>query len=789
MGNKRGTLIVRALLIIAEVILVLVSIGGLFGKDAVYHYNIADMNIVHGKLLEDGNSIRVDSSSGFSGEAVRLENLSLPSGVYRVELDYETDTDMKNICQVTDQSIYYKNLLTNGEHLYSGLSSTGFDMWLKEDSDRLTVSVNFGGQGSMTVKGLTIYETNAMARIYLFLVICACMVIDAVYFLVQRHKRKPFAQKTINVAVGLTAVIIMASYPLMTDVIIYGGDTVFHLLRVEGIKDALFSGQFPARIAPEWQQGHGYASSVFYGETLLYIQAFFRMIGFTVLTSYRMFQFLMVVATVLVSYYAFRKMFGEPYVGLICSMLYSMSVYRIYKTYQVGAYGETCAILFLPLIAYGFFRVFTEDIHTKEYKRSWIPLTIGFSGLVQSHMLSGELTGAFTILLCIILWKKVFRKETFTVLAKTVIYTCIFSGWFLLPFIDYMLTGDFQVQHVSGRTIQERGLYPAHLLRTFVTSGGNVWFEDTAMKDSDPQTVGISLLFGLGVWLLIRISGKKRSVSDAEWNTGRIAGLFSVLAMIFSLSVFPWNKLHFINQVTATLISSLEFPHRFLTIATVSLTVVCGVVAKWLWNGDRQCEEAGEKRKYLPVYGMIMAGLLCVSSVYLMNDLLNKGNFVRIYNCEGMSTGYVSSGEYLPHGTDTTQLMYKDVIAEDNIKIRSYHKKGLSTQTVCTNNSNREGFLQFPMLYYKGYIAREKETGKRLPLYDGNNHMVSVAVPAGFEGNVSVEFVSPWYWRVAEVISLTAFVIFVIYIWYGRFGKCLQLEKRLKIFQKRHREE
>lgn len=772
---------IRAFLIIVEMVLILVSVGGLFGKDAVYEYDTANMKIVYGKLLEDGSGMIVDGSSGLSGEAVRYENLSLPAGVYRVELEYETDTDMHNICEVTDNSIYYKNLLTNGEHFYSGLSSTSFDMWLKDDSDQLVVKVSFGGQGSMTVKGLRIYETNAMARIRLFLVACTCIIINAVYSLVQRHRKHPFPQKTINVAAGLTAVIIMASYPLMADVIMYGGDTVFHLLRVEGIKDALLTGNFPARIAPEWQQGHGYAASVFYGETLLYIQAIFRMIGFTVLTSYRMFQFLMVITTVLVSYYCFRKMFGEPYVGLLCSMLYSMSVYRIYKTYQVGAYGETCAILFLPLIAYGFYRVFTEDIHAKEYKRSWIPLTIGFSGLVQSHMLSGELTGAFTIILCIVLWKRVFRKETFTVLAKTVIYTCIFSGWFLIPFFDYMLTGDFQVQHVSGRTIQERGLYPAHLLRTFVTSGGNVWFGDTAMKDSDPQTVGISLLFGLGVWILICISGKKRSVSDAEWNTGRIAGFFSILAMIFSLSVFPWNKLHFINQVTATLISSLEFPHRFLTIGTVSLTAVCGVVAKWLWNGDRQCLEEGEKRHYLPVYGMIMVILLCVSSVHLMNDLLNKGNFVRIYNSEGMSSGYVSSGEYLPYGTDTTQMMYKDVIAEDNIKIQSYEKKGLSAQTVCSNNSNREGFMQFPLLYYKGYIAYEKESGKRLPLYDGSNHMVSVAVPSGFEGNVSVEFVSPWYWRVAEVMSLTAFVIFVIYIWYARIGmtcfRGLQKEK------------
>ena len=43
--------------------------------------------------------------------------------------------------------------------------------------------------------------------------------------------------------------------------------------------------------------------------------------------------------------------------------------------------------------------------------------------------------------------------------------------------------------------------------------------------------------------------------------------------------------------------------------------------------------------------------------------------------------------------------------------------------------------------------------------------MVSVAVPAGYDGTIIVEFVSPWYWRVAEVLSLLAFLVFIGYIY------------------------
>lgn len=752
------------ILAVVELIVLVCAILNLFGKDSVYEYDTADMIVTCGTVLEDG-SVYVDGTQGAYGEVVRYKLDSMRAGVYRVELKYETNTNMRNRCTVVDESIKHKNLLTNGSGLYSGLANTQFDMWIKTQADQLSVVVNYDGEGSLTVKELAIYETNAMSRIYLFFAVVTCLLVNVVYCVVRYSKVHPFSQKTINISAGLVAIILCGSYPLMTDVILGGGDTVFHLMRIEGIKDALLNGQFPARIAPEWQHGHGYAASIFYGETLLYVQAFFRMIGFTILTSYRMFQFLLMTATVLVSYYCFRKMFKEPYIGLLCSALYSLSVYRIYKTYMVGAYGEASAILFLPLIAYGFYKVFTDDISAKEYKRSWIPLTVGFTGLVQSHMLSGELTGFFTIILCLILVKKVLRKETFIVLAKTVIYTCMISAWFILPFADYMLTGDFLIQHVSGRTIQERGLYLSHLFKTFMGQGGEVFFDEAGMLDSDPQTVGISLLFGLGVWFWLCLSGKKNLLTKEDWGTGKIAALFAVLAMMFSLAAFPWNNIHFLNELTATLISSLEFPHRFLTIGVLALTVLTGIVAKCLIALQNCQSEPIEKKPYFAVYCLIAMFLLTISSVYLLNAAMDEQGTYRIYNSEGMGFGYVSSGEYLPYGTDAGQLLYGSYVAEDNLQVDSYEKSGLSAKISCQNNSQREAFLQLPILYYKGYVAYDIETGEKLQVYDGNNHLVSVAVPAGYDGNMKVAFVSPWYWRVAECISLATFGVFLLYMW------------------------
>lgn len=335
------------ILLLAEILLLLWGIIGLFGKDAVYEYSVESM----------------------TGEYGNFENIALPRGVYTVSLYYDTDTDMVNRCEVKDTSIGYKQLLTNGEHLYAGLNHTNFTMWILEDTDHLSVNAVYGGTGSLEVTGLTISETNAASRMFLFWVVVISLLVNLGYLYRQYDKAYEIPAKKKNVAFGLGVTILFTSLPLMVDYIMSGGDIIYHLMRIEGIRDGLAAGQFPVRIAPEWLRGHGYASSVFYGETLLYIAAFFRLIGFSVLRSYQMFFFLINIAGVLTAYYCFKKIFKEEYIGLLCSFLYNMSLYRCFKTYPTGAFGECFGILFLPFLAYGFYRVFSEDVTAKSYQK------------------------------------------------------------------------------------------------------------------------------------------------------------------------------------------------------------------------------------------------------------------------------------------------------------------------------------------------------------------------------------------------------------------------------------
>lgn len=755
--GKRG--VFRVLLMI-EAVLFLTGFIGLFGKNAVYEYDMDDMKANFGTPLEEGGGYSVKSGEAGAGNLVDFGGVSLPNGTYSISLHYSTDTDMKNICTVTDDTVGYKMIFTNGEHLYKGLNKTDFTIWLLADTSNMIVHAQYGGEGSLTVTGLTVRETNALNRMWLFIVACGSLLINSlfIYICYDREYGVPVRQK--NVIFALAVVFFFSSIPVMTDYLLNSGDLIYHLMRVEGIKDGLLSGQFPVRIAPEWQCGYGYASSIFYGETLLYIMAFFRIIGFTVLSSYRIFIMLINLATVLISYQCFKKIFKDEYIGVLCSMLYTLSIYRFYKTFCSGSLGETFGVLFLPILVYGFYRVFTQDIEENSYKRSWVPLTIGFSGLVQSHLLTGELVGGFTVILCIVLWKKVFQRNTFVVLAKTVIYSLLLSAWFVVPFADYMITGDFVIKNVAARTIQERGLLPTHLLFTYPARGGNVFFNENGMVNSDPVMIGFALLTAFGLWGLALFLKKTERLEKKEAVLGKILGLFSVLAMLMSLMIFPWDRIQFLNRITATLVSSIQFPNRFLTIATVCMTILAGLLVRVLRSNGLI--------KLVPWYFGLMVFLTFISSVFLLNDTLYSTAFTRVYNSEGMGSGYIAGAEYLPFGTDAEQLVYKAPVAEENVTVEGWEKKALRVDVGCFNSSDREGFLELPLLYYKGYQAQDVDTGEPLTVYPGNNNLVSVSVPAGFQGTVSARFVSPWYWRAAELLSVLTFVVLFLAVMRGK---------------------
>ena len=81
-------------------------------------------------------------------------------------------------------------------------------------------------------------------------------------------------------------------------------------------------------------------------------------------------------------------------------------------------------------------------------------------------------------------------------------------------------------------------------------------------------------------------------------------------------------------------------------------------------------------------------------------------------------------------------------------------RDGASLRIIAANQGKEEARLAVPILYYKGYQAKDTQSGEKMEVYSGHNGMGTIILPAGYEGQVTVKFISPWYWRISEFITL-----------------------------------
>lgn len=730
-------------LIILEAVLLLIGIWGLFPGNRVAVTD-ADMEFTQnaGTYTEANGGYFIDGSYGFQGEYLKAGGFSLKPGVYQLKIYYESvDNDVNNFV-IESENGSFQELLSNNVSLYSGIGERNCQFYVRNKVDSARIIVNYMGTEALTVKGFEIVHTTAGSRIFLFLLIILSAVINTLAMLYAYLGKYTVETEKKLVWFGIPAITVLASLPLFTDYMMIGADSIFHWVRIEALAQSILEGALPARIESMWLYGQGYASSIFYCDTFLMLPALLRLIGFHMDIAYGMYVFAVNLATAWIAYACFKGCFHNRYIGMFGAMLYTLAPYRIYNIYNRCAVGEYTALTFLPLLCYGFYLLFTEDVHKKEYKYYWILPMLGFSGIIQSHVLTCEIAGGFTILLCILLIKKVFRKQTFLALVKVVAGTILMNLWFLVPFLDLMMSGEYRFSQNTGTTIQERGILPAHFFYTMQSAGNNSRFHELGLQNTEPIGVGIAILIGTAAFCLIR--KKQRDRARAAWA----ALVLGVTALVMSTCYFPWNWIQSWNKITGTLVPMIQFPTRLTVIPTVCLTFVACVAAYWLLK---------DKNKWLKnVFFLLTCGSCIIFSMYQTNDtLLSKEGMIRLYSAEAIGHSGVLGAEYLPIGAEMT-FSYHDAVPSPGVTVSQYQKENLDVTMELSVSENSSEYVELPMLYYKGYQAKDTVTGDVLQVIPGDNYVVRVLLPAGYQGTIRTWYAGMWYWRLAEGISAAA---------------------------------
>ncbi len=694
--------------------------------------------------------------------------LALHAGVYRIQVSYEASPDAQAAYQVS-ATVPGGKLLTDTVNLFNGRTCSDSTVYLTGKTDNLLVTCFNNGAGTLQVNGMRVVETAGFWTMRLFVVILCSLIVNAVLLTLFYDRRVGLSPDQKLVKLGLLGIGIFSSIPLFMDYIPQQDDVLFHLSRIEGIARALREGIFPVRVQPGWLGDQGYGASLFYGDTLLYIPALLRLMGFSLQTAYQMFLVGMNFLTAYIVYRLGKKLTGEAQIGVIGALLYCGSTYRLINLYARGALGEALAMTFLPLVIFGLYRILAGDIKDKDYGKAFILPAIGYALIIQSHTVSIEMVGILTILVCLIAIRRTIQKERFFQLLKTAGCGLLLSAWFLVPFADELLNGTYAVTAIENRTIQAQGLYLTQLLLPWYHSGNTADFAGNGLQNSMPLGLGLGLLIILtGCLIYLFLNNQKRW---EEKGAEKVLLLFVFLSLLFTLNVFPWDALQaFCIQkkglsVVATLISSLQFPWRFLSIASPLIVFSGMLLLKHKKEGQKITGTYQLGILSYRSFALCLTMATVLTATIFFADLLNNRGGLRLYDDDSMGGGVILGGEFLPEGTDAGALSYGNCYVDGDLTLEGFSQDAL---TVTATVSGCEGTLTVPLLYYKGYVAKTTD-GKNLAVFAGVNNQVTVQLDDETlaEGNktaqVMVTFASPWYWRVAEILSLLSLAGMLLY--------------------------
>lgn len=69
--------------------------------------------------------------------------------------------------------------------------------------------------------------------------------------------------------------------------------------------------------------------------------------------------------------------------------------------------------------------------------------------------------------------------------------------------------------------------------------------------------------------------------------------------------------------------------------------------------------------------------------------------------------------------------------------------------------------LILPKIYYKGYQA-VGENGIILQTSIGANGLLQTTIPQGYVGDITIDFMEPWYWRASEIVTVLCWLGFLV---------------------------
>lgn len=738
--------IVLAVFVLIQLLSVLFCFRGMSGEKEMYSVESQQVQIYGGACLADGTYFIDENTVLMDKVFLSMELPDLKRGVYEVWINYDTNSEQAS--RVSSEKVGYRRLYSNMVSLRPSnmQKEVSYRFMLWEKIDDLRADILYTGIGALKVTDFKVVHTRQEYSMLLLILFLFFLPADILYYFLIWNREKMPGQAERKILFGLCVIFLFSCTNLLTDYAYSGDDVLFHANRIEGIAREWMSGNFFGVLESYCMYGMGYPMSIMYPGVLLWPSIFCRVLGFDIAFCLKINVIFANLLTTLISYFSFKNIFRDREIGLWGSAIYTLAVYRLYDIYDRAAVGEFAAMTFLPLICWGLTRVFSREKEIAKDKKTVLLLSFGYMGVLYSHVLSLEFVVIFTIVLCVLLWKLFLRKETFLTFVKAAMLAVGLSLWFLLPFLDYSLKANLNVFE-AGNPIQILGLYPTQLFWFFPWKGESPYMYVTGMQSVRAYSIGMGLIMVFFCFVYMRVIGVngKKLQEFKEYPKIKIAAVMSILAMAMSLNLFPWDSISEISEGVQKIVYSIQFPYRFLTMATIALSFLgCCLFA---------ILKSEEKKAHGECFAVAVIFLTILGSSFYLNHEIQRHSWSDFREATAMGSAIIGAGEYLPAETDTSELPYTWTVSGKGILLEGYKKESNHVEFWCENTESLKSYVECNLLFYPGYQAKVRETKETLRIVSGKNNVLRVEIPPGFKGNVEVDFIGKNYWKVGNIIS------------------------------------
>lgn len=524
-------------------------------------------------------------------------------------------------------------------------------------------------------------------------------------------------------ALSLVALIV-AFLPLFTTNCIGGHDIEYHLLRIEALKEGILAGRPFLKVNMLYFGGRGYASSLFYPDFLLYIPALLRCMGVSINLSFHIFVGVCILLAFCSMYYC-AGLLGKEILntdgrmtGLIAAVCYTLAQYHIDDLYTRSAVGEYTAMIFLPFICYGIY-----DLSYQNIKRPALLVT-GFAGTLLCH----TNTTMFVIALYFVVFLAALLRDAFNKNIKNWLprlldcaaITAIITCFYYLPVLEQFASQSFQT-NAGGFDLDYEKL---QFMNLFV--------------NRNPA---------LGIYLPVLVLITGFMAHGVKSERIRFADVCSLIATVFALmttGIIPWKRLQGV-------LAFVQFPWRLLIMVTPFLCIAAAIYS---------CDfvKKGFSRRLLMT---VLTGCMIVSAVSNIERLDQEYySYSDDYYSYVPFTGAVIGGEWLPESVIDRDALTKKcdmAVCENGNEIQVNRSRGRTYISV----SGTEGYIDVPLIYYKGYKARYASR-EECKIDIGNNGCVRIYPESA--GEIAVDYEGTAVQHISLIISLTGFIGIIFFV-------------------------